>query len=210
MAIVVNKKEQKDFEIPADGLYQAVLADVIDLGDQPTNYGTKHRVRFIFILSDTDSDGRPFRLMQQMSLSLHEKSIMFKAVRRLLGKDPGESLDLETLIGKQCQLDVIQNEGAEGKIFANIATILAPIKNQAVGIPADFVRDCNKEKDQKPAQKAAPKTAPKTAPKNASVGTSAPKTTPAPTSTTRSAAKAGVEVGPQEGSVEISDDDIPF
>jgi len=209
MAIVATKKEQKDFEIPADGLYQAVLADVIDLGNLPTNYGEKHRVRFIFILPDTDSEGRPFRLMQQMTLSLHEKSIMFKAVRRLLGKDPGESLDLETLIGKQCQLDVIQNEGAEGKMYANIATILAPIKNQAVGIPADFVRDCNKEKDQKPAQRAAPKTAPK----NASVGTSAPKTTAAPTSTTRSAAKAGVEVGPQEvneGSVNITDEDIPF
>jgi hypothetical protein len=200
MSIIVNKPESKDFEIPADGLYQAVLADVVDLGEQPTNFGNKHRARFIYILTETDSEGRPFRLMQQLNVSIHEKSGMFKVVRRLLGKDPGESLDLESLIGKQCQLDVMQNEGSEGKVYANVQTVLAPVKNQAVVIPADFVRDCNKDKTAKPAQKSAPKTAPKQA--------VAPKQIAAPKT-----AATGVEVGPQEGSegkVDITDEDIPF
>jgi hypothetical protein len=202
--MIVEKKESKEFEIPEDGLYQAVLADVVDLGEQPTQFGDKHRARFIYILSETDSEGRPFRLMQQLNVSLHEKSGMAKIVKRLLGKDPGESFDLDLLIGKQCQLDVIRNEGKEGRIFANVNAVLSPIKSQAVGIPADFVRDCNKDKEEKPVQKTAPKPA---APKTATKQTVAPKT-----QTTR-VAPTGIEVGPQEGSegnVDITDEDIPF
>jgi hypothetical protein len=196
--MIVNKKESKDFELPADGLYQAVLADVVDLGEQPTNFGDKHRARFVYILSETDSEGRPFRLFQQLNVSLHEKSGMAKVVRRLLGKDPGESFDLDLLIGKQCQLDVVQNEGKEGKVYANIMTVLSPTKNQAVGIPADFVRNIDKDKEPKPAQKT---TTTRVAPKAA-----APKVAP-------KTAATGIEVGPQEGSegnVNITDDDIPF
>ena len=206
MAIVASKPEQKDFEIPGDGLYQAVLADVVDLGDQPTMYGVKPRVRLVFVLAETDSEGRPFRLMQHMTKSLHEKAALYKAVRRLLGKEPPDSLDLETLIGKQCQLDVVQNEGSEGKMYANIANVLSPVKGQAVGIPQDFVRNCDKDNDQKKAvatPKTQQKTQQKTQPKVTNGGATAK---PKPVS-------AGVEVGPQEGSegnVGITDEDIPF
>ena len=204
--MIVNKTESKDWEIPADGLYQAVLADVVDLGTQSTNFGDKLRARFVYILSETDSEGRPFRLMQQLNQSLHEKSGMYKVVRRLLGKEPGESLEMDSLIGKQCQLDVVQNEGKEGKIYANVVTVLSPVKNQAVGIPADFVRYQDKDKEQKSAPK--PATTTRVAPKAVAPKVAAPQAS--------SKLATGIEVGPQDtaaneiGKVTITDEDIPF
>lgn len=153
MAIVINKGDSKKYEIPDEGLYTAVLADIVDLGEVDTQFGKKHRVRFIYILEDTDSEGRQFRLFQQMNASLHEKATMFKLIRRLTGKDPGTSFDLEVLLNKQCQLDV-QHSESEGKIFANVISVLANQKGQNVKIPADFVRSINKDKE--PAKTVAP------------------------------------------------------
>jgi hypothetical protein len=153
MSIVINKKDGKKFEVPEDGLYPAVLADIVDLGEVETQWGKKHRIRFIYILEATDKGGRQFRVFHQLNASLHEKSTMYKVVRRLLGKDPGKSIDLDVLLGKQCQLDVQQSE-SEGSVYANVISVLANQKGQNVTIPADFVREVNKNKE--PAKTVAP------------------------------------------------------
>lgn len=162
MAIVVDKN-QKNFEIPEEGLYKAVLGDVIDLGEVDTQYGKKHKVRFVYFLSEVDSEGRQFRIFQQLNVSLHEKATLYKVVRRLNGGEPETPFDLETLIGKQCQLD-INNTESEGRTYANVVSVLNPVKGQAVKVPSDFVR-FSEQKKEKSATKSAPKTnsAPRTA-----------------------------------------------
>ncbi len=148
MSIVINKAEKKKYEIPDEGLYKAVLADIIDIGEVDTQFGKKHRVRFIYFLEDCDKDGKQFRLMQQLNASLHEKSGMYKVIRRLMGKEIGDvkSFDLDVLIGKQCQLDV-QHTEKEGETYANVMSVLANQKGQNVKVPADFVRSINRDKE---------------------------------------------------------------
>ena len=149
MSIIVNKVSEKKFEVPEDGLYKAVVADVVDIGEVETKFGKKHRVRFVYMLEDTDTEGRQFRLFQQMNVSLHEKSQMFKLIRRLTGTNPGLTFDLEDLLGKQCQLDVQQSE-SDGKVYANVVSVLANQKGQNVKVASDFVRAINKDKQSSP------------------------------------------------------------
>lgn len=152
MPIVVNINSGKDFEPVSEGVHAAVLADVVDKGIVPTAFGDKHKVMFTFVTDEADENGSMKYVFQSFTASLHEKATLRKAVKAIQGgKDiDGSDFDLETLIGRQVQLVVQHNEGRDGKVYANVASILKP-KGPTVNIPPDFTR--RKDKTDKPAFK---------------------------------------------------------
>jgi hypothetical protein len=139
MPMVVSSPK-KQYELPDEGTALAVLADVIDLGKVETAYGPKERVRFKWFVEQTGKDGKPINLIQSFNKSMHEKSTLRKTVKSVLGRDPGDSFDLETLIGSNARL-VIEHNEYEGRTFANITAVIKPEKGaRLLTVPKDFVR----------------------------------------------------------------------
>jgi hypothetical protein len=139
MSLIVTTTP-KQYELPDEGEHLAVLADVIDLGEVDTQYGKKDRVRFIWLVEQRDKEGKLIAVVISYTKSLHDKASLRKAVKAILGRDPGNSLDLETLLGTNMRL-VIEHSEYEGRAFAAIAVMLRPRKGDAVlRVPSDFVR----------------------------------------------------------------------
>lgn len=151
MSIVININSGKDYEKVSEGVHTAVLADVVDLGLVDTQFGPKEKVRFVWLTSETDSEGRTKMAFQTFTKSLHEKATLTKTVKSMLGKVPtAGSFDLESLIGHNARLVIQHNEGKEGQVYANVSSILkAEPKSPKMDIPRDFVR-----KQDKPAKAA--------------------------------------------------------
>jgi phage gpG-like protein len=147
MPIMAERKEGKEFELPTEGTVQAVLAEVIDKGlvDQVYNGVAKkvHKILLRWQLAELDSEKQPKRIYERYTLSLHEKSGLYKRIKGLFGKEPPQSLDLEKLVGTNTNLVVVHNEGkdksGQPKTYANIAATLklqpAQKKLEIVAIP---------------------------------------------------------------------------
>jgi hypothetical protein len=143
----------KPFEKPDSGVFNGTLADVVDLGVVPTKFGAKAKVRLVWVLDKNDSEGRPFRVIRQVTASLNEKAQLFDVVKSILGTAPPVPYDIEALIGKSNQLVIIK-EAVGDKVFVNVKGILPlPVGLAAPKIPADFVRA--KDKKNQPVTQAA-------------------------------------------------------
>jgi hypothetical protein len=91
-------------------------------------------------VEQTGKDGKPITLIQSFNKSMHEKATLRKTVKSILGRDPGDSFDLETLIGSNARL-VIEHNESEGRTFANITAVIKPEKGaRLLTVPKDFVR----------------------------------------------------------------------
>ncbi len=176
----------KVYEQPKGGLYEGVLADVIDLGMVQGMYGIKPRTRLIWILNATDSEGNFFRVQKSYNAVLHEKSNLYADVRDMLGAAPSIPYELDLLIGKNFQLVIVPATKKDGTPCVNVKAILAPKSGQNFQIPADFVRNKDRSKTQQPnTQAARPATA---APAQPAASVQAPAAPP----------------------VETADEDLPF
>jgi len=149
MSLVVSSTPKKKYAVADEGEHLAVIADVIDIGEVETDRGPKARVRFVWITDQSDENGRPITTMMQFNKTLHENSLLRKTVKSILGKDPGETYDLETLIGRTNRI-VIEHSEHEGVTYGNITAILKSAEK--VEIPKDYMR----AKDRKAKKTASP------------------------------------------------------
>ena len=123
------KYTPKNFEIPTEGVHDAELIEIKELGMVDTPNGEREKVRFVYGLDDTDSRGKPLLVFQTFNLTLHPQSRLSKTIYDLTGKDPeeGEEYELNDLLGTRSQL-VLKHQRSEinGKTYANVAAILRP------------------------------------------------------------------------------------
>jgi hypothetical protein len=159
--ITISINQGKDFEALSEGLHTLILADVVDLGIQETSFGPKHKIRFVYLSDEADSEGRTKYVFEKFTRSLHEKSRLRPRVKELLGRDlSGDELkafDIETLIGSQRQAIIEHSEDKDGNTWANVKAFMkgaAPVK---LTIPADFTRDKDKPADKRKGKYEAPK-----------------------------------------------------
>lgn len=140
----------KPFEKPDSGLFTGVLADVIDLGNLPTSFGPKPKVRLVWILDAKDKEGNFYRVMTQATASLNEKARLYGIVKDIRdGAAPPVPYDLDLLIGKVNQLVISREKSADGtKEFANVKAIIPAKQGTTFAVPQGFVRQKDK-KDQK-------------------------------------------------------------
>jgi len=116
--------DKKEFQILDEGVHNAVLAAVQDLGLVPSAfYGEeKPRVRFVWVSDEPNTEGDPIIVLQSMTNSMHEKSTLRKTVKGILGKDPGDKpLDDSQILGAQCQI-VVTHSDSNGRTYANVVT----------------------------------------------------------------------------------------
>lgn len=140
----VAHDNRKDFELPKSGVYVGTVADVVDLGKVKTQYGEKEKVRIVWLLNKVDSEGKPFRVMSETSLSMNEKATLFGIVKDILGATPPVPYEVEGLLGRSNQLAILQEKATNGNTYANVKAIM-PLDGLApVAIPTDFVRSKDK------------------------------------------------------------------
>jgi hypothetical protein len=109
-------------QIPPD-VYSAVNVAIIDLGLQKNTFQgeerTEHRVYFCW---EVDAEGKPL-IGMDVTLSVHEKSTLFKWVLGRTGKPPGVEYDVGEELGKKCRLNIIDKNG-----YSKIGGVIAPGK----------------------------------------------------------------------------------
>lgn len=115
--------------VPApEGQWQAVLVDVVDMGEAENNYGQmKHNVKYVFQIDALMENGKPFIVSGRYNATLHEKGNLRKFLQAFRGKaftpDELKGFDDEDLIGTNAQVNIIHNQGNNGAVYANIASI---------------------------------------------------------------------------------------
>ena len=125
-----------------EGSHDAVFCDVEDLGVVETMYGKKHQIRIVWQIAAKMEDGRPFTIGRRDGLSLNEKAALYKDLKSYAKKAPPQNLDLETLIGKPCQILITQVE-RDGSTYANVQAVL-PAGANKLKVDKDFVRKCHR------------------------------------------------------------------
>jgi len=123
MGIVVK---QKEFELPVEGIHNAQITRIDDVGVVETTFGTKDRVRVIFTMLDQKGkDGGAVDTSINANKTLGDKSTLGKLLKSLK-ITPDKEFDLDDLIGIKCQV-VIQHNEKDGRTFANITSTI-PLK----------------------------------------------------------------------------------
>ena len=159
MPIVTNN--QKEFEKPPTGTYVGTIADVVDLGAVTDTYGTKFKLRVVWMLNKNDSEGKPFQVIRQLNATMGSKagkeSNLYTLVRKVLGTATAPiPYDTDDLVGRSNLLFIEKETATDGRVFSNIRSIMPLEPGQVpVKIPATFVRAQNKTaQPQTPAQPA--------------------------------------------------------
>jgi hypothetical protein len=145
-------KHDVNFKPAPEGVNNAVCVDVVDLGMVETAWGKKQKLRLVWEVEAKQEDGKPFRVVQSYGASVGPKATLRKHLKGWRGRDftPEElkGFDIEKIIGVPCQLVVVHNESDDGRVFANVETILKP-NGTKLAPSSDYVRVKDRTEDQK-------------------------------------------------------------
>lgn len=139
----IRKPENRDYQQASDGWHPAVVADVVELGIVHSQYGDKEKLQIVFLVDELDSEREPVRVMDFVTVSLHESSKLSSRVNALMpGATNLAELDTEDLIGRRCLiLTERYTSPKNGKTFANVQAV-KPLSSSSpkISIPLGFVR----------------------------------------------------------------------
>ena len=137
--LVDDIENQLKFEKPESGEFVGVIADIVDLGIVKTKFGKKPKLKIVWILNASDSEGRPYRATQQVTTSMNENAALYRIVKSILGKKPPVPYDTEQLIGISRRLFIVREETG-GKCYASMRAILPLGNREPMAIPTGFAR----------------------------------------------------------------------
>jgi hypothetical protein len=128
---------QGQYEIPEAGSSPAVIVGLVDLGTQTRTYqgqtSESHKVLILFQLDQTKSDGTPFILSKDETLSFHRKSNLRKLAETIRGKtyDDGQPIDYSALVGQTVLLTIETATSSSGSEYCKVANITKIPKGMA-------------------------------------------------------------------------------
>ena len=146
---IYAKGSTSEWEMPPEGLKQAVCSDVVDQGIREETYEgvtkQKHKVSLSWELADLQTNGKPFLITKWFTLSLYEQSNLYKSLvswrKKPFTKKELEAFDLEKLIGVNCQLLLQEYAKQDGNLGIKVANILpADKKHEKLKLSDDYVR----------------------------------------------------------------------
>ena len=120
------KAKKTTFENAPEGTFPAIVTVAADLGLQQSDFKGQikrtHKIGVGFELSGKQTkEGRPYAVVDQMSLSLHEKAKLYQIAKAALGKVPDE-LDPKVLLGKKVLVSVAHRDH-NGRTYANVTNV---------------------------------------------------------------------------------------
>ena len=132
--LTLTCKESGDFKPHPEGIHPAVCVDVMDLGLVETDFqGVKklvNKVKMVFETEMKTTDGSDSTVAKSFTASLHPKSNLSGFLSKWRGRPvaPGESIQLEKLIGACCTLVISHQKSLSGKTYASIDAVSKPTK----------------------------------------------------------------------------------
>jgi len=155
---IEKPKDRKEFQNCPEHTGPAVLVDVVDRGEKEVEYNGEKKVINKFTLSwltdEKMDNGEPFIVFDWFTRSLHPKSKFAGAFRQIMGRGITEEdytdgkFDVEKLIGTGALVQVTHNQVGE-KTYANIESYMKlPATMTAPGVPSDFTRLKDREKNE--------------------------------------------------------------
>ena len=155
MAFIVS--EGSSFTPCPAGPHSACAVDIVDLGMVPNPFkdGQKqHKFRIVWQVAERKDDGKPFLVTKQYTASLHEKAALRKDLESWRGvpftKEEAAGFDVERLIGVPCLLNV-QHVERNGKVYANVVSLMKLPKGMPVVQPNGYVRVKDRTDEHDPA-----------------------------------------------------------
>lgn len=145
---------RKTYTPAPEGVKNAVIVDVVDLGERDTTFGPKPCVRLVWEIPDTMEDGRRFTVSKWYTLSLDKKSNLYRDLKGIKGRDLTKdeldklSADLEVAVGAPCQI-VIQHTEKDGSIYGNVVTVLKADPANITTISGGYVKVKERKDDRK-------------------------------------------------------------
>lgn len=152
--MIAVSESKSDYTPAPQGVHPAVCCDIIDLGQQDTDWGPKRMVEIRWQLGEIDpKTGRPFLVTKRYTASLgtsKKPSKLREHLKNWRGRDfTAEELhefDLEKVVGVNCQLQVIHKPKDAGGFWSSVEAILPLAKGMERLSPAQYER----VKDRKP------------------------------------------------------------
>jgi len=144
MTIIAKASEGnfKKLALPEAGTTQAVCCGVWDIGLQESTFNNETKVQHKVVIAweieqkiadpDSEYNGKPYMLSNKYTLSLDDRSNLHRDLVAWRGKpftddDIKKGVDVSTLYGVNCLLNIIHKETATGT-YANIASIMPVTK----------------------------------------------------------------------------------
>jgi hypothetical protein len=135
------------FQPAPAGVHQAVAVDVVDMGILEVTYQGKtkkqHKVRVVWQIEELMADGKPFICQKRYTLSLNEKSTLRKDLESWRGRAFTDAeldgFDVETIIGVNCLLNVMQVQKG-GETYANVTAVMPIKKTMEKMAPTNYKR----------------------------------------------------------------------
>ena len=143
---LLARRPQRHYAQAPEGLYTGVCVDVVNLGIVQGAYGAKPKVRLVWQLDLFDETrDRPFDVARVYTLSLHERAALRKDLESWRGRKFTDTeleigFDLEKLLSVNCQVQVSHSLGDDGATYANVMTVLPPVKGAPRLAPLNYVR----------------------------------------------------------------------
>ena len=143
----------KTFTPAPEGLWPAVCVDVVDLGVLKQEYNGQakqvHKCRLVWEINQLMEDGRRFIVGKRYTVSLHEKSGLYKDLKGWRGKaftpDELKGFDVEKVIGVPCRLLIVHEE-KDGTTYGNVTQIMKADKATVIVPIGTYIRV--KDRDQ--------------------------------------------------------------
>jgi hypothetical protein len=146
MTALLARRPQRLYATAPEGLHHGVCVDVVNLGIVQGAYGAKHKVRLVWQLdAREDAQGRRYDVARVYTLSLHERAALRKDLeswrgRKFTDRELDGGFDLEKLVGVNAQVQVTHDLSDDGTCYANVSTVVPPIKGAAKLVPEEYVR----------------------------------------------------------------------
>ena len=160
--LTLTCKDSGDFKPHPEGIHPAICVDVMDLGLVETDFqGVKKMVNKVKITFESEAktdDGKPCTVFRSFSASLHPKSNLSTFLSKWRGRPvaPGESINLQQLIGASCTLVISHQKNLAGKTYASIDAVSKPTKKVTASGTYDAAAARQRYADWKAKQAAAP------------------------------------------------------
>lgn len=160
--LTLTCKDSGDFKPHPEGIHPAICVDVMDLGLVETDFqGQKkmvNKVKLTFESEATTEDGKRCTVSKNFTASLHPKAKLADFLGKWRGRPvaPGESIDLQKLIGANCTLVISHQKNLSGKTYASIDAVSKPTKRVAASGQYDPAAARQRYADWKAKQAAAP------------------------------------------------------
>ena len=132
--LTLTCKDSGDFKPHPEGIHPAVCVDVMDLGLVETDFQGQrklvNKVKLTFESEALTDDGKRCTVSKNFTASLHPKAKLAEFLGKWRGRPvtPGESIDLQKLIGACCTLVISHQQNLSGKTYAAIDAVSKPTK----------------------------------------------------------------------------------